>query len=349
LADRLRERLSPEPLRGWQVEAPDGRAFAAEFGSDSNSCPLEGWAVRRRDFDAALLGEALRSGARVRFGLRVFDVLREDGRVIGLLGREGTVTREIRGRFVVGAGGLRSVLQRRLGLTARRARLRKIALVGHLAGGNGNAGVGELRVHGSRTCGYARLGAGANVTLVVPEQEARGVAGWPREFLLAALREFPEVKARADRWGMEDPVMVTGPFDVPANRLWVPGALLVGDAAGYYDPFTGQGIHQALWTGRQAAEAIVQALADPRGGGSALYRYEQRVRLQLVPKRTLQRVIEAAIGRPALMSRFVRALAGADEAAGRLLRATGDVSHPLTLLSPGIWARVVPEMVRYGG
>lgn len=349
LADQLRERLSPAPLRGWRVEAPDGAAFSSEFGSDSEGSPLEGWAVRRREFDAALLDEAERLGARCRFGYRVYDVIRDGGRVTGLLARDGTTTREIRGRFVVGAGGLRSVLRRRLSMGAGGGRLRKIALVGHLTGGNGNTGVGELRVRSGRTCGYARLGSGANVTLVVPEHEARGVAGRPREFLLGALHEFPEVGTRAKHWGIEDPVMVTGPFDLPTERLWVPGAVLVGDAAGYYDPFTGQGIHQALWTGRRAAEAIVQALGDPRGAVTALNRYERRVRLQLAPKRALQRVIEEAIERPALMSRLVSALAAADNATARLLRATGDVSHPLTLLSPAVWGRLLHGMARYQG
>ena len=199
IADRLCEKLSPAPLRGWRIQAPSGASFDAEFGEAESGEPLGGWAVRRRDFDAAMLDEAIRAGVRVRFGVRVSDVLRDRRRVVGLLVREGSAAREARASLVVGADGIRSVIQKRLGLRSREPRLRKIALVGHLAGGNGSKSLGELRVRGGRTCGYAALGDGANVTLVVPESEAGAIAGRPREFLSAALSEFPEVGDRARR------------------------------------------------------------------------------------------------------------------------------------------------------
>jgi hypothetical protein len=44
------------------------------------------------------------------------------------------------------------------------------------------------------------------------------------------------------------------------------------------------------------------------------------------------------------MSRFVRGLGGG-AAAARLLRATGDLAHPFSLLNPLLWARVVYGMV----
>jgi len=119
---RLEERVRPRRLDGWRVEAPDGEAFKIGFGGGEGGVGLHGWAVRRRELDQALLDEAVRAGARVRHRVRVFDLLRERGRVVGVVGREGTTERSYRGRLVVGADGLRSVVQRRLGLARRRSR-----------------------------------------------------------------------------------------------------------------------------------------------------------------------------------------------------------------------------------
>lgn len=52
-----------------------------------------------------------------------------------------------------------------------------------------------------------------------------------------------------------------------------PGYLLVGDAAGLIDPFTGEGIANAMYSGRVAAQAAAAALE--KGDGSAnLWRFD---------------------------------------------------------------------------
>jgi flavin-dependent dehydrogenase len=132
--------------------------------------------------------------------------------------------------------------------------------------------------------------------------------------------------------------LVTGPFDYPVRLPWAPGALLVGDAAGYYDPFTGQGIRQALRTARLAAEAILSVLEHGEKERRAFARYGRRVKRQLVPTRWVQQVIEAVISRPRLMSRFIDGLSEPGPAT-RLLRVTGDLAHPVTLADPVLWTR----------
>ena len=346
VAERLEPLLRPHELRGWYVEAPDGSAFRAEFGRgrSGDAAPQLGWAVRRRDLDRALLNEAERAGARVRFGFRVFDVTRRGKRVCGVVGRSGAYGEEtIRASWVVGADGLRSVVRRRLSVKAPQPRVKKIALVGHLAGDwSGSAGFGELRVRDGRCCGFAPLasGAGANITLVVPQAEAKQIGGDARGFLQSALNGFPEVAARLRLAALDPRVMVTGPFDVSVRRPSFAGALLVGDAAGYFDPFTGQGINQALRGARWAAVAIEAALREPRRERRALRWYALQVRRHNAATHGLQRVIDAVISRPALMSAFIRVLSrGESQAARRLLRVTGDLADPVTLLDPRVWLR----------
>jgi flavin-dependent dehydrogenase len=231
-------------------------------------------------------------------------------------------------------------------LASRQPRLRKIALVAHLSGWSGEERFGELRVRRGRSFGFAPLAGGANITLVVPEHEARQAAGNARRFILEALRDFPELEARVSKGDLERKVLITGPFDRPVRRAWTAGALLVGDAAGYYDPFTGQGIYQALRSARLAAGTADIALAHPGAELRAFRRYGRNLRSEFAPKRGLQRVIEAAISRPRIASRFIRALSQQQPAARRLLRTTGDLEHPVLLLNPLLWSRLLIGMAR---
>ena len=56
------------------------------------------------------------------------------------------------------------------------------------------------------------------------------------------------------------PVEATGPFASHSRRAWAPGAALVGDAADFFDPFTGEGIYAALRGGEMLATAALAAV-----------------------------------------------------------------------------------------
>ncbi len=135
--------------------------------------------------------------------------------------------------------------------------------------------------------------------------------------------------------------ILTATIGVTGRRAWTAGAALIGDAAGYYDPFTGQGVYQALLSARLAARAIESALRDPGTEMRAFKRYGRRLSRKLIPKRALQKVIEAAVSRPEVMSWFLGGLAQDDSAAKRLLRASADLDHPASMLDPVLWSRLL--------
>lgn len=358
LAAPLWDRLGPTELAGWKVEAPDGSRLETRFdaGSGSGAEGVRGWAIRRRDLDAGLLEAARREGARVGHGLRTFDVLWSSGRVAGVRARQGASVLEIGARLTVGADGLRSVVRRRLGLGRRRAASGKLALVAHLregdlgipgAGKRGDgtvrsASFGEMYVREGFCVGFSPAAGGANITLVVPAREARRISAGPRDYVLGRLAADRHLRHRFEAVALEPEVMVTGPFDVPVRRAWVPGAVLVGDAAGYYDPFTGQGVYRALRSAALAAATISRALAAPERGEDFFGSYNRRLRREFTVPRALQRIIEGVIRRPGLMSWFVRRLGRDGGSAGRrLLRVTGDLDSPIGLLGFGFWGALL--------
>jgi flavin-dependent dehydrogenase len=113
---------------------------------------------------------------------------------------------------------------------------------------------------------------------------------------------------------------------------------LVGDAAGYYDPFTGQGIFQAIACANILAE---ETLAAWRAGDlpDRLSRYARRRRRLMRGARVVQHGIEAVLSRPALADRGIRRLDRRPAVADALLAVTGDLRPARSLASPALLFR----------
>jgi flavin-dependent dehydrogenase len=123
----------------------------------------------------------------------------------------------------------------------------------------------------------------------------------------------------------------------------------VGDAAGYFDPLTGQGIHRALVTARLAARTIPGLLEDRvrsrsgQPGGSGPPDFREKVRLEryareleriLGPGRRVQREVDRAVSRPGLMEDLGVLLEKRPGLGSLLLEVTGDRLGPAALLRP---------------
>src|SRR5690606_24508281 len=94
----------------------------------------------------------------------------------------------------------------------------------------------------------------------------------------------------------------------PTRAVVVDGAALVGDAAGYFDPFTGQGIYQALAGAELLADAAAAALHVGAPSAARLQTYARRHHALITPARRLQRFIDAVVTRPALAELAFRRL-----------------------------------------
>ena len=321
------EAAGPARLDGWRIRPGSEDGFRGRFPGG-----VHGIGIEREVLDSVLLDHARLCGAEVRTGAHVVDVVREGGRVAGVRMATGE---EIRARLVVGADGLRSVVVRRLELLRRAPRLRKVALTAHVAGVDAaGRGWGELRALGRGCVGIAEVGGGrCNVTVVVAGGEARDVAGDPAGFFDGALRRFGFVDARR-----VDEVLTTGPFDFPVRRAVADGALLVGDAAGYYDPFTGQGIFRSLRGAELAARTADAALRAGDLSAAALAPYERARRRAFGPGERVQHLVEAFVSRPALLRLVSRRFSRRPALGDAIIRVTGDVRPARSLFHPGILA-----------
>jgi flavin-dependent dehydrogenase len=72
----------------------------------------------------------------------------------------------------------------------------------------------------------------------------------------------PALAERSTRWEPLMEEVTTAPLIFEDPRPWRDGIFRVGDAAGFIDPFVGDGISLALLSGELAAEWIARVLND---------------------------------------------------------------------------------------
>jgi flavin-dependent dehydrogenase len=229
-----------------------------------------------------------------------------------------------RARVVVGAEGRRSVVARRLALLREHRRFRKFAVRGYWQGMDGLDTFGEMHVAGSAYCGIAPLSdRSGNVAFVLDRAEMGGAGGDLEDFYRRTLRaRWPHLFERLQRATLCGPPRAIGPLALSAPRVWVPGALLVGDAAGFYDPFTGEGVTLALRGAELAAEAIDGALRS--GTAHDLSAYQRTRDESTRAKFRFNHLLQFVVGRPWLANLVARRLARRPDLASRMVGIAGD-------------------------
>jgi flavin-dependent dehydrogenase len=324
------EQSGAAQLSGISVRAPSGAVIKGDFIASHGFRGFRdrGLSVRREVLDAILLDCARDAGAVVCEGVRVTDVVRDPTqRVVGVRTLVNGTPGEIRARLVIAADGLRSVIAHRLGLANVRRWPRRIALVSHYSGVREIGAHGEMHVERDGYVGIADVGHGiTTVALVVPASRARAFSEDRAAFLDRWLLARPHLAPRFARAERVSPVVATGPFASHARRAWSPGAALVGDAADFFDPFTGEGIYAAMRGGEMLAESVRESLAatSPRASDAPLAEYDAARRREFGGKWLVERVIGAVVGSAPLINRAARSLSARKDMADLLIGVTGD-------------------------
>jgi len=259
-----------------------------------------GLALLRRDLDGALLQGALAAGARVEEGIVVrgplVDSDRDGPRVRGVVlsGRDGRDLR-VPAPMVIGADGRRSRLALPLGLARHPRRPRRWAVGAYFADVSGLSAFGEMHVRRDRYVGVARVPSGlANVCVVVPRRIGLDD---PASLLRRQIDRDPRLRERFRSARMVAPPAVLGPLAVDGSAAGLPGLLLAGDAAGFIDPMTGDGLRFAVRGGELAAEVALAAFAGrlrlPHAQLTRLRRREFRGKWRF--NRSLRRVVDRGV------------------------------------------------------
>ncbi|MDB4889530.1 MAG: monooxygenase FAD-binding protein [Gemmatimonadetes bacterium] len=331
-------------LAGMTIRAPNGATLRGDFVGQHGFHAFRdrGLALRRTKLDPLLLACAQNAGAELRQGVRVADVERDTtGRVTGVrVLDENGATQAHHAPLVIGADGLRSVVARRLAL-AHTSRFwpRRIALVAHYENFGDVGDWGEMHVEkGVGYVGLAAVDGGlTNVAMVVPNSAARAVSNDRTAFFEQWLRDRPQLAPRVANARRVTPVLATGPFASHARRAWAPGVALVGDAADFFDPFTGEGIYSALRGGELLAPFALQALgaSTAEQSDAALRDYDRARHTEFRGKWMVEKLIGAAVAYAPAMNYFSRTLEARKDMADLLVGVCGDFIPAREVLRPG--------------
>ena len=323
-------------LSGSSVTSARGARLVGRFPEG------RGLSIARRELDQALVGAARARGVEVLEGSSLERLEAEGDRITGAVirGRDGGM-RRVRARLTVGADGLRSRVARALG-GQHLGWPARVAFVAHVEGVPGMADRAEMHVGGKGYVGLNAIGGGVtNVALVVPQRRAALAAGRVEAYFMEEIDRFPAVRGRVQAQRIVREVLVTGPFAARARRVTAPGALLVGDAADFFDPFTGEGICAAL-TG---ADLVAQVLGNTRGDDAAVDRalaeYRRARRRRFAGKWAVERLIGYSMMVPGLFDHAVARIGRRRGMADTLVGVTGAVLPARAVLNPLFLARMV--------
>jgi flavin-dependent dehydrogenase len=261
-------------ITGMNVTGPGSASVPADYPRG-----FTGAAIVRRDLDALLLEAALSAGAaftaRVHVRAPAFDTA---GAVCGVVAAD----RELTAKIVIAADGRRSTLASALGLARVPASPRRWAFGGYFERVDDLTSRGEMHIRRDGYIGVAPLPGGlVNVCVVRDERcfrlkaEATSdrasafsrkmipvASSFSRQIIVDAIASDPRLRDRFSRARQVGPVAALGPLAVDACASGCHGLLLAGDAGGFVDPMTGDGLRFALRGGELAAAAALDELAS---------------------------------------------------------------------------------------
>jgi flavin-dependent dehydrogenase len=327
-------RRPPAPVPGMRIAGPRGAEVVARFSR------VHGLAIERGALDHHLLAQASAAGAEVHQDARLVRVERGEAgvRITLVRGAGRARAEEHRARLLVGADGLRSAAARLAGLGGV-PRAGRFAVGGYVEGVAPADGLrpapGELHLGPEAYCGVAFLPGGvANITAAVPPRMLRAWRGRLAAGYWELLRSFPGLGPRLRGARLVAPLRAAGPLGFFRRRPTAPGVLLVGDAAAFCDPMTGQGVYLAVRGAALAAEAAARALG--RGGPSArnLAPYGRACRRAFAGPFVLAAVLGRLAFCAPLAERMIRRMAGRPDLAARFIDAAGAAAPAASAFHP---------------
>ncbi len=329
-----------------------GRAAEGRFaGFGGIEAPHDhGWALRREVLDTLSLEKARATpGVTVFEGHGVTDVRRDAaGRVTGVdVLAGGREPMAIDARFTIGADGVRSRVARAFGVQRPVPWLDKFALVARFRGVPATNAADVAFFEGGYLAGSPVDGGEYTLNLVVDRASLPTGGRCALEDLFwERVEAAPAFAARLSRQQTTGPLVGCGPLAGRTTRQIFDGAALVGDACGYVDPVTGEGLYFAMRGAELLARPLVEALRARRTDRASLAGYARARRRHLAPRMAMGKLLQRGMRHPRVVRGFLGLLEARPRLADLLVATTGDYIDPRDFLRPAVLADVWAALCR---
>jgi flavin-dependent dehydrogenase len=243
--------------------------------------------------------------------------------VEGAVASSNALTEPIRARVTIATDGRRSTLAFGLGLARHPVNPRRWAIGAYFEENRTVAPLGEMHVRRGRYIGVAPLAGNAtNVCLVKPASGDTCEFRDPAALLAREIATEPELRDRFAGARLLHPPTMLGPLAVDGVDRWVDGLLLAGDAAGFIDPMTGDGLRFAVRGAELEAEAALRVLEHGWSGVHAALASARR--REFGPKWRFNRTLRALVASPAAVHAATLGASLAQLVVRRLIVRAGD-------------------------
>jgi flavin-dependent dehydrogenase len=308
-------------LRGMRLTGPAGRSVEALYPAG-----LTAAALSREQLDDRLVRAAVAAGAALEEGVKATAPILESGTVRGVALRTAAGPCVMRAPVTLAADGRSSVLTAAMELSTPSEAYARWAIGAYFEGVAGLDAVGEMHVRPGYYLGVAPLPGGlANAILVLPLRAARQAGGRLPDLLARTLSRDGLL---APRFAGAHPVtapVILGPLAIDVRASRSPGLLLAGDAAGFIDPITGDGMRFAIAGGELAALAALEALEH--GWSGVHERLASRRSRAFHRKWRFNRAVRRLTGSPPAIRALAAAAPLLSPLLARLVRYAGDVGE----------------------
>ena len=320
------EALAPKRLKGVAISSYEGEELIIDYPCQPGQIERPtSLSVPRYELDSLFIEQVRRVGVEIREQNKITDFLFEEGCVSGVKGwDENKSSFTLKAPLVIDAGGRNSLSLKKFNLKRESSRNAKIAMAAHWQGAQIPDDYCYMHVSHPGYTGISSVSQDeVNVVLVVDQNSMRGEK--PDSFYGRTVMKNRFRRKILQNAECLESVRAVESLGFSVKPIPCGGLLAVGDAMGFIDPFTGEGIYLSLRSSEIAVQIADLALKNADVSLEFLKVYEKKRKQEFEKKFLLSRILQKIIYNQFFCDQVVRVLKEKRELAEILVGVIGDL------------------------